>query len=302
MHPISWWSFWCPIFLDLPFVCRFYQRKFSWGLSLSLFWKWFLHWNSLIWKCWPNQCHDKFSGGYSLTILEMISIMEFFDVKVLATKSTWRAVNWISSPSTCRAHKDKDISASFSLLLSSTFCINSWNVLGSKSFFWIPKEVLSPPPPLLRAQSATGMKRFLNPGRFPFLKALSHFLFYVVQIFLFTCKQSENKWIARILSWAGALAAEHAHSTDWDPFSMFSSLCFCGAILCLYHCLSGDRKYISLWRVWNRKEFYLSGCSRSRARLFNGLWEKTAISWLDGNSRFWVKEEQNKTGFPNVFV
>ena len=175
MHPISWWSFWCPIFLDLPFVCRFYQRKFSWGLSLSLFWKWFLHWNSLIWKCWPNQCHDKFSGGYSLTILEMISIMEFFDVKVLAAKSTWRAVNWISSPSTCHAHKDKDISASFSLLLSSTFCINSWNVLGSKSFFWIPKEVLSPPPPLLRAQSATGMKRFLNPGRFPFLKALSDF-------------------------------------------------------------------------------------------------------------------------------
>ena len=174
MHPISWWSFWCfPIFPDLPFVCRFYQRKFSWGLSLSLFWKWFLHWNSLIWKCWPNQCHDKYSAGYSLTILEMTSIMEFFDVKMLATKSTWRAVNWISSPSTCRAHKDKDISAIFSLFFSLTFCINSWHVL----FFGSLKKCFLPPPPFLERSQQQEWKDFQTSAGSRFWKHFFIFLF-----------------------------------------------------------------------------------------------------------------------------
>ena len=84
-----------------------------------------------------------------------------------------------------------------------------------KILFWIPKKVLSPPLHLLGAQSATGMKRFLNLGRFLFLEALSHFSFLVVQIFFVDLQTEQEQMHCKNFISAGACAAEHAYSTDF---------------------------------------------------------------------------------------
>ena len=70
------------------------------------------------------------------------------------------------------------------------------------------------------------------------------------------------------------ISAEHACSTDWDPFSMFSCLCFCGAILCLYHCLSGDKKNVFLCDECGTEKNFISAGARAAVHAYATAFER----------------------------